>query len=246
MKLDYYELFECFSPEALAPREKPPFYDCIRDFATTLDAQSFTNFFNARFKWHWYPVGTVRLSSFPTNGDLVEALNEKQTLAAIGYAASMCAQENGKRFISALGLLSLLCQSIKQEQPVPALTQSFMAIRELVTRNAIDVNISFWFSKVALYQINTGVVPDGYGGTFDRAGLNAPTDDSTTPLHRAARDGHRDVSELLIAEGADVNAKIEDGRTPLDRAEETNNKETAYLLRKHGGKTGAELKAEGN
>ena len=244
MKLDYYQLFECFSPEALAPREKPPFYDCIRDFATTLDAQSFTNFFNARFKWHWYPVGTVRLCSFPTNGDLVKALNEKQTLAAIGYAASMCAQENGKRFISALGLLSLLCQSIKQEQPVPALTQSFMAIRELVTRNAIDVNISFWFSKVALYQINTGVVPDGYGGTFDRAGLNAPTDDSTTPLHRAARDGHRDVSELLIAEGADVNAMDGGQQTPLDWAKIVGHT-LADLLRKHGGKTKKELEAAG-
>jgi hypothetical protein len=121
-----------------------------------------------------------------------------------------------------------------------------MAIRELVTRNAIDVNISFWFSKVALYQINTGVVPDGYGGTFDRAGLNAPTDDSTTPLHRAARDGHRDVAELLIAEGADVNAKSIDGKTPLDVAIMRSHTEIADLLRKHGGKTGEELKAEGN
>jgi len=244
MKLDYYELFVCFSPEALAPCEKPPFYDCIRDFATTLDAQSFTNFFNARFKWHWYPVGTVGLSSFSTNGDLVEALNEKQTLAAIGYAASMCTQENGKRFISALGLLSLLCQSIKQEQPVLALTQSFMAIRELVTRNAIDENIRFWFSNVALYQINTGVVPYGYGGTFDRAGLKAPTDDSTTPLHLAARDGHKDVAELLIAEGADVNAMDGGQQTPLDWAKIVGHT-LADLLRKHGAKTGEELKAEG-
>ena len=53
-----------------------------------------------------------------------------------------------------------------------------MAIRELVTRNAIDPNIRFWFSKIALYQMNRGVVPNGYEGTFDHAGLYAQIDDS--------------------------------------------------------------------
>jgi hypothetical protein len=50
----------------------------------------------------------------------------------------------------------------------------FMQIREGVTRNAIDPNIPFWFSKVALYQLNTSTIPKGYDGSFDRAGLNAP------------------------------------------------------------------------
>jgi hypothetical protein len=44
-----------------------------------------------------------------------------------------------------------------------------------------------------------------------------------------------------LADGADVNAKNVDGETPLDLAKG----ETAALLRKHGGKTGEELKAEG-
>jgi ankyrin repeat protein len=39
---------------------------------------------------------------------------------------------------------------------------------------------------------------------------------------------------------------MEDGDTPLDWAIEINRTETADLLRKHGGKTGEELKAEGN
>ena len=68
-----------------------------------------------------------------------------------------------------------------------------------------------------------------------------------TPLHDAAYGGHKEIAELLIANGANVNAKSESvlfkGRTPLDSAEgET---EIADLLRKHGGKTKKELKAEG-
>ena len=66
-----------------------------------------------------------------------------------------------------------------------------------------------------------------------------------TPLHEATGAGHKEVVELLIAEGADVNAKNEDGRTPLDWAVDEDQPETADLLRKHGGKTGKELKAEG-
>ena len=63
-----------------------------------------------------------------------------------------------------------------------------------------------------------------------------------TPLHYAAYGGHKEVAELLIAEGADVNETNGSGETPLDYAKT----ETANLLRKHGGKTGEELKAEGN
>ena len=52
---------------------------------------------------------------------------------------------------------------------------------------------------------------------------------------------HKEIAELLIAAGADVNAKEIGGKTPLDYADG----EIADLLRKHGGKTGEELKAEG-
>ena len=65
-----------------------------------------------------------------------------------------------------------------------------------------------------------------------------------TPLHWAAWRGRKEIVELLIANGADVNAKEIGGDTPLDDV--LLDKETADLLRKHGGKTGEELKAEGN
>ena len=94
------------------------------------------------------------------------------------------------------------------------------------------------------------------------------------PLYWAAHGGHKEIVELLIANGANLNlrsgmvVKTEDGsvgeqaaqkimnnRTPLDMVffVDTNKvfdgdikgQEIAELLRKHGGKTGEELKAEG-
>jgi ankyrin repeat protein len=85
------------------------------------------------------------------------------------------------------------------------------------------------------------------------------------PLYWAAHGGHKEIVELLIANGANLNlrsgmvVKTEDGsvgeqaaqrmmnnRTPLDMAlDGLLKQEIADLLRKHGGKTGEELKAEG-
>jgi len=94
--------------------------------------------------------------------------------------------------------------------------------------------------------------------------VNAKTDTGWIPLHRAAYWGHKEVAELLIANGAevntknengcelllasgaDVNAKTDAGETPLDNAIKYKRTKTADLLRKHGGKTGEELKAAGN
>jgi hypothetical protein len=59
-------------------------------------------------------------------------------------------------------------------------------------------------------------------------------------LHWAAIEGHKEIAELLIAEGGDVNTKTNDGKTPLDEAINPfyNKTEIANLLRKHGGKHG--------
>jgi ankyrin repeat protein len=43
-----------------------------------------------------------------------------------------------------------------------------------------------------------------------------------------------------------LNTKAESGDTPLDLANFGKHNEIADILRKHGGKTGEELKAEGN
>ena len=79
--------------------------------------------------------------------------------------------------------------------------------------------------------------------------VNAKEEDGSTPLHQAASEGHKEIAELLIKEGADVNPRIlfggQQGMTPLDWAIRRKRTEIAVLLRKHGGKTGKELKAEG-
>jgi ankyrin repeat protein len=71
--------------------------------------------------------------------------------------------------------------------------------------------------------------------------VNAKDEDGVTPLHEAALWGHNEVSELLIANGAEVNAIIVSGpyqgKTPLDLAIRHKKNETADLLRKHGGRT---------
>ena len=78
------------------------------------------------------------------------------------------------------------------------------------------------------------------------ADVDAKNEWEATALLKAAREGHKEISELLINNGADLNAKNEVGKTPLDYAIENNHTDIADLLRKRGGKTGAELKAEGN
>ena len=57
-----------------------------------------------------------------------------------------------------------------------------------------------------------------------------------TPLHKAARKGHKDIVELLIAKGANVNAADKYGETPLFWAARNGHKDVAELLRKHGAK----------
>ena len=53
-------------------------------------------------------------------------------------------------------------------------------------------------------------------------------------MHWTASAGHKEIAELLIANGADVNAKNVDGQTPLDVAVDWFNDELADLLRKVG------------
>ena len=86
------------------------------------------------------------------------------------------------------------------------------------------------------------------------ADVNATDGDGDTALHLAgSTTASTAITELLISKGADVNAinmsppgRRIGGMTPLDMAILGNRNELAALIRKHGGKTGEELKAEGN
>ena len=91
--------------------------------------------------------------------------------------------------------------------------------------------------------------------------------DGFTPLHLAASFNQSETVKILASSGVDVIAKSNKGRTPVDSYKvlkgtspevratlnhldspefEASMKEIADLLRKHGGKTGEELKVEGN
>lgn len=167
--------FVCFSPEALGgTKGDATYHEGIEEFVKNLDENSLNSFYEERFRWHWYPILSSGFNSFSVHQDLTSLLKGEKLRDSIGWAAIIASREEGQRFIAALGLLSFLCREDENPKEVSLLTKHFMEIRERVCRNAIDPNIKFWFSKVALYQINTGVMPEGYSGSFDRAGLNAP------------------------------------------------------------------------
>ena len=56
----------------------------------------------------------------------------------------------------------------------------------------------------------------------------------TTPLHWAAQMGHKDVAELLLANGAEVNARNKYGDTPLHFAASGGSKDVVEVLLAHG------------
>jgi hypothetical protein len=74
----------------------------------------------------------------------------------------------------------------------------------------------------------------------DNPNLVANKDDNLdmnggTPLYWAARLGHKDMAELLLANKADVNAKDNNDDTPLHATAYNGRKDVAELLRQHGG-----------
>ena len=67
-----------------------------------------------------------------------------------------------------------------------------------------------------------------------------------SPLFYSLNNDNIEITKMLIDEGADFNMRNNKNLTPLDRVIGWNDNFSADLLRKHGGKTGEELKAEGN
>jgi len=63
----------------------------------------------------------------------------------------------------------------------------------------------------------------------------APLSAQETPLHKAAREGDKELAAGLLAEGADVNAKGNAGWTPLHLAAGKGHREVAELLLAEGG-----------
>ncbi len=160
-------LFRAFSQHALEPFEGPaPFHAEIESFAAQLDGPRLEEFFEARCAWHWYPVITDGFASGSLYCDIVDALSQEQLPAAIGYAAVICAREDGQRFVSALGLLTELTKVVEQPVPVAELAEHWRAIRDAAERNAIDSNVEYWFNLVSWFQKEGGVEPVGFDGRW--------------------------------------------------------------------------------
>ncbi|MFK7850596.1 MAG: ankyrin repeat domain-containing protein [Akkermansiaceae bacterium] len=78
------------------------------------------------------------------------------------------------------------------------------------------------------------------------ADLDAREGAGHTALARAAKNGHKEIVQFFISEGADVNVLLYENRTKtaLDSALAAGESEIAEILRKHGGKTRAEIVEE--
>ena len=74
-------------------------------------------------------------------------------------------------------------------------------------------------------------------------GANVNGSGGTSPLHKAASTGQKEIVEILIANKANVNVTIAFGDTPLDWALRNGKNDIAAILKKNGGKTGEELEA---
>lgn len=70
--------------------------------------------------------------------------------------------------------------------------------------------------------------------TSDTTLINSKDEDQYTPLHRASYNGHTEMMEALLTNGADINAKTVDGWQPFHSACRWDNVESAKLLLQQG------------
>jgi len=163
-----------YAPAILEPPAgELPYAKGMEQLVAGLEEPAFRLWFDARFAWYPYPVLAMGIRNVFVHSDLPHRLNEAQVQQAIYWAASLCAESAGARYVSALALLAQLCAAMEEPQAVEGLSGRFMAIRAKAAGFPADANVAYWFSWVARYQLATGVAPLGYTGTMDRAGLNA-------------------------------------------------------------------------
>ena len=72
-------------------------------------------------------------------------------------------------------------------------------------------------------------------------GANVNGSGGTSPLHKAASTGKKEIVEILLANKANINISIAFGDTPLDWAIRNNREDIIKILIQNGGKTGEQL-----
>ena len=98
------------------------------------------------------------------------------------------------------------------------------------------------FAETALDSAVSKALPEMVA-LLAKNGANVNGSGGTSPLHKAASTGQKEIVETLIANKANVNITIAFGDTPLDWANRNGKKDIAAILKKHGGKTGEELES---
>ena len=94
--------------------------------------------------------------------------------------------------------------------------------------------VKFLLAKGASLSIHTAVQLGNLAKVKvfveEDADINVKDDSGFTPLHYAARGGHKDIAEFLIANGAGFNTKNNAGQAPIDVAVERNHRNLVQLL----------------
>lgn len=111
--------------------------------------------------------------------------------------------------------------------------------RNIVINQPIDFKP--YISKYADIEIVEPVIRTPEPQIAQGADVNTKDEEDLTSLHLAARQGRKDVVELLLADGANINARLVGwpGWTPLHEAATANHKEVAKLLITKGADTNA-------
>ena len=119
---------------------------------------------------------------------------------------------------------SVFCKDIREEEKklhAASGVGNTEEVRRLLSCGMVDVNsIQGDLPHLSLYK----------GGNPDRK----VEDFGLTPLHLSAREGHRDVSQVLIDHGADPDKMAYFGKTPLHEAAMNGHRDLVQLLIDNG------------
>jgi len=166
----------------------------------------------------------------PAFTDLVRKQENTQNTAALTSLHDV-------KETTASGLLAMQLVAAAGHGDVPKVEQ--------LLHDGVDVNVNVnmiqehpqWVKSVIESGAKVAAVLDEHGK--DLTSDEARTTRNVTALYIASEQGHRDVVELLLDEGADVNAKSYKNRTPLYGASANGHRDIAQLLLDKGAEVDA-------